>query len=58
MIAIASDHRGYKIKEEIKKYFDEKGIIYKDFGTDSEERMDYPITGQNATKSVQNRRMW
>lgn len=54
MIAIASDHRGYKIKEEIKKYLDEKEIKYKDFGTDSEERMDYPVTGQEATKSVQN----
>ena len=26
MIAIGSDHGGYKLKEEIKKYFDEKGI--------------------------------
>ena len=32
MIAIASDHGGYALKEEIKKYFDEKEIKYKDFG--------------------------
>ena len=43
MIAIGSDHGGYKLKEEIKKYFDEKGIEYRDFGTDSEEKTDYPI---------------
>ena len=43
MIAIGSDHGGYKLKEEIKKYLSEIGIEYKDFGTDSEERTDYPI---------------
>ena len=32
MIAIGSDHRGYALKEELKKYFDEKAIPYKDFG--------------------------
>ena len=30
MIAIGSDHGGYKLKEEIKKYLDEKEIKYKD----------------------------
>ena len=42
MIAIGSDHGGYKLKEEVKKYLDEIGIKYKDFGTNSEERCDYP----------------
>ena len=32
MIAIGSDHGGYKLKEEIKKYLEEKEIKYKDFG--------------------------
>ena len=45
MIAIGADHGGYKLKEEIKKYLDEKEIPYKDFGTYSEERVDYPIYG-------------
>ena len=36
MIAIGSDHGGYKLKEEIKKYLEKLGIQYKDFGTDSE----------------------
>ena len=35
MIAIGADHGGYKLKEEIKKYFDKQGIKFKDFGTDS-----------------------
>ena len=35
MIAIGADHGGYKLKEEIKKYLDEIGIEFKDFGTRS-----------------------
>lgn len=54
-IAIASDHRGYKMKEEIKKYLTEKEIGYVDFGTDSEERMDYPTVAVKATKAVQSK---
>ncbi len=30
MIAIGSDHGGYKLKEEIKKYFEEQNIDYQD----------------------------
>ena len=30
MIAIGSDHGGYKLKEEIKKYLEEKKLPYKD----------------------------
>ncbi len=41
-IAIGSDHAGFKLKEEIKKFLEEKGIEVKDFGTHSEERVDYP----------------
>lgn len=52
MIAIGSDHGGYKLKEEIKKYLDEIGMAYKDFGTDSEERTDYPIYAQKVSESI------
>ena len=38
MIALGADHGGYKLKEEIRRYFDENGIEYKDYGTNSEER--------------------
>ena len=53
MIAIGSDHGGYKLKEEIKKYLNEKGIEFKDFGTVSEERVDYPEIAKEVSKSVQ-----
>ena len=55
MIAIGSDHGGYKLKEEIKKYLDELEIKYKDFGTDSEERTDYPIYAKEVAKSIQSK---
>ena len=42
MIAIGSDHGGYKLKEELKRYLEEKEIDYKDFGSQNEERVDYP----------------
>lgn len=56
MIAIGSDHGGYKLKEEIKKYLDEKDIKYKDFGTYSEERVDYPDIAKEVSKAVQSQK--
>ena len=55
MIAIGADHGGYALKEEIKKYLDEKEIPYKDFGCDSTERTDYPIYGKAVAKAVQSK---
>lgn len=52
-IAIGADHGGYKLKEEIKKYLEEKEIDYTDFGTNSEERVDYPVIGKKVCESVQ-----
>ena len=53
MIAIGSDHGGFKLKEEIKKYLDEKEIPYKDFGSYSENRVDYPNIAKEVSKAVQ-----
>ena len=52
MIAIGADHGGYRLKEEIKKYLEELGIEYKDFGTNSEERTDYPIFAKLVAEAV------
>ncbi len=41
-IVIGSDHRGYPLKEELKKHFDEIKMEYKDAGTDSTDSVDYP----------------
>ena len=41
-IAIASDHSGFKYKEQIKTVLKEQGHEVKDFGTHSTETCDYP----------------
>ena len=53
MIAIGSDHGGYRLKEEIKKYLDEKNIEYKDYGSMNEERVDYPNIAKEVATAVQ-----
>lgn len=55
MIAIGSDHGGYKLKEEIKKYLEEKNIEYKDYGCISEESVDYPNIAKEVAKAIQNK---
>lgn len=55
MIAIGSDHGGFKLKEEIKRYLDEKNIEYKDYGCYSEERAEYPEIAKEVAKSIQNK---
>lgn len=42
MIAIACDHGALALKEAIKKHLTERGLEYKDFGTDTEGSCDYP----------------
>ncbi len=44
-IGLASDHAGYPLKQFIKKYLEEKGYEYKDFGTYSEASCDYSDFG-------------
>ena len=51
-IAIGSDHIGYPLKEEIKKYLEELGYAYQDFGTTSAERADYPLFAKEVTSAI------
>jgi ribose 5-phosphate isomerase B len=41
-IAMANDHAGYSLKEEIKKYLEQQGHEVIDFGTHNEEACDLP----------------
>ena len=52
MIAIASDHGGYALKEHIKTYLAAKGVECQDFGTHSTESCDYPVFGRAAAEAV------
>lgn len=51
-IAIGCDHVGFELKDKIIKHLEEKGIEYKDFGTFSSERTDYPIYGYAVAKAI------
>lgn len=55
MIALGCDHGGYQLKEEIKKYLEEKEIEYKDYGTYNEERTDYPEYAKKVALAVQSK---
>lgn len=54
-IAIGSDHAGFKLKEEIKNYLEEKNIEVDDCGTYSDERCDYPDFGHKVGHKVVNK---
>ena len=49
-LGIASDHRGYKLKEEIKEVLDN----VKDYGTNNEESCDYPDYAYKLSQGVLN----
>lgn len=52
MLAIGSDHGGYELKEEIKKYLEEHQIEYRDFGTYSTASVDYPDIAYPVAQAV------
>ncbi len=41
-IAVAGDHGGFRLKEEVLALLRESGMEYKDFGTFTEDAVDYP----------------
>ncbi len=51
-IALGSDHAGYKMKEVIKTHLSGNGYDVVDFGTDSEDAVDYPDYCRPAAECV------
>ncbi|WP_457567942.1 ribose 5-phosphate isomerase B [Desulfurobacterium sp.] len=51
-IALASDHGGFRLKEVIKNYLESLGVEYIDFGTFSEDSVDYPDYALKAAESI------
>jgi ribose 5-phosphate isomerase B len=51
-IAIGSDHAGFRYKEEIKRWLEGHGHEVHDFGTHSEESVDYPLFIRPAAEAV------
>lgn len=54
IIGVGSDHGGFLLKEEIKKYLIELGYEVKDYGTETEESVDYPDYGKKVGRAVVN----
>ncbi len=52
VIAIASDHGGFALKEIVVTYLTEQKYEVLDLGTDSEELVDYPIYGRACAEAV------
>jgi len=53
-IALGSDHAGYRYKEAIRPFLEGKGHEVIDFGTHSEDPVDYPIFIHPAAAAVAN----
>ena len=54
MIALACDHHGVALKQELMKMLDEMGLAWKDFGTYDANNPgdDYPVYGYKAAQAV------
>lgn len=52
MIALGCDHGGFELMQEVKAHLTEKGLEFKDFGTDSTEATDYPIYAKRVAKAI------
>lgn len=51
-LALGSDHAGYKLKQVIINFLSEQQISYHDYGTFSEESVDYPDFAHLVAKSL------
>jgi len=51
-VALGADHAGYKLKEIIKGYLKRKKVEFKDYGTHSEESVDYPDYARPVAEAV------
>ena len=56
-VAIGSDHGGFKMKEQLKAFLTELGLNIRDFGTNSEDAVDYPDFAHAVARSVSGRQV-
>lgn len=52
IIALACDHGALALKETVKRHLTERGLEYRDFGTNSPESCDYPDFAAPAARAV------
>jgi ribose 5-phosphate isomerase B len=53
-IAIASDHAGFHLKNQIKKALDSLQVLYDDLGPEGTDSVDYPDFARKVAEAVQN----
>jgi len=51
-VSLGADHRGFELKDKVKKYLEKLGHDVTDFGTNSDESVDYPDFGFKVAESV------
>lgn len=51
-IAIASDHGGFELKQELIEHFAAEGLVLRDLGTHSADSCDYPDIARAMAKTV------
>lgn len=51
-IALGADHAGVQLKTDIKKFLDERGVPYTDFGTNTTDSVDYPDFAETVARAV------
>jgi ribose 5-phosphate isomerase B len=51
-VAVGADHGGYAMKEELKTFLNELGHRVRDFGTNSEDAVDYPDFAHAVARAV------
>jgi len=56
-VAIGCDHGGFKVKEQLKVFLNDLGLNVRDFGTESEDAVDYPDFAHAVAQSVAGRQV-
>jgi ribose 5-phosphate isomerase B len=51
-VAVGSDHGGFKLKEQLKDFLSDFGLNVRDFGTNSDDAVDYPDFAHAVAKAV------
>ena len=57
VIGIASDHRGYAMKQKLTKYLTKIGYTVLDYGTNTKEKTDYPVYGFKLGKAIRDKKV-
>ncbi len=57
IIGIASDHRGYIMKQKLTNYLTKIGYTVLDYGTNTKDKTDYPVYGFKLGKAIRDKKV-